>query len=225
MKHRGIYKIYWDNNTYYYIGQSIDIDARYKKHLRLLKKNKHENYRIQNIYNKYGIPNICILELSDDNLDIIEQSYIDIHFNNKDCCNLSPSASTTKGYKHSEETKKLIGELSKKKIYTEEYRAKLRSRKPNITFLGKKHSEETRKLMSLKAKGKIKSAEHLRKIGDAHKGGKSYMAKPVINVFTNKIYPSIKDLSIEENIKYFALQYRLRKNVDDTYQYYKKPPI
>ena len=118
--------MYWDSNDYYYIGQSIDIDARYKKHLRLLNKNKHENNRVQNVFNKYGVPLIMILELSDNDLDKIEQSYLDIHFNNDNCCNLSPSASTTKGYKHTEEAKKKIGELSKKKVYTEEYRQKLR---------------------------------------------------------------------------------------------------
>lgn len=170
----GIYRIYWNNCSYYYIGQSVDVYKRFSKHKRLLKKGIHENSRLQNVFNKYGLPEMEVIIYCKVNmLTPLEQSVLNISFGKEDCCNLVPLANSTKGYKHTEECKKRIGELSKKKIFTEEYREKLRKRKPNITMLGKKHSPEARLKMSIAHKGVPKTEEWKRKISESNKKTKN----------------------------------------------------
>ncbi len=127
MNNSGIYKIYWKNCDYFYIGQTIDFNKRFGKHKRLLRKGNHENSALRNIFSKYGIPEFEILELCEvTQLDKREQVYLDLFREDRNCCNICKIASSTKGYKHTEENKKLIGELSKRKIFTTEYRDKLR---------------------------------------------------------------------------------------------------
>lgn len=50
----GIYKITNTENGKVYIGQSIDINKRFKEHKRSLRKGEHENYRLQDDWNVYG---------------------------------------------------------------------------------------------------------------------------------------------------------------------------
>lgn len=60
----GIYCIF--NSKYYYVGQSKDIQKRWRLHLNKCRKNKHENEFVQNVYNKYieiDPYRFCILEL------------------------------------------------------------------------------------------------------------------------------------------------------------------
>ena len=49
----GIYAIHNIKTDKYYIGQSKDIEHRWKQHKSRLKNNKHENEHLQNSYNKY----------------------------------------------------------------------------------------------------------------------------------------------------------------------------
>lgn len=56
MQQSGIYKIICINNKFY-IGSSVNIGGRLKDHVRLLKRNKHQNKYLQNSWNKYGEKN------------------------------------------------------------------------------------------------------------------------------------------------------------------------
>lgn len=58
----GIYALYWEEQDLIYIGQSVNIENRYKEHLRNLIGNKHTNYKVQNAYELYGNPRHIILE-------------------------------------------------------------------------------------------------------------------------------------------------------------------
>lgn len=58
----GIYSLYWGAQDLVYIGQSQNIEVRYKEHLALLKRFKHTNYKVQNAYNLYGTPTLKLLE-------------------------------------------------------------------------------------------------------------------------------------------------------------------
>lgn len=53
-KKPGIYKISCTETDKVYIGESVDISQRMQKHFSLLRKNKHSNPILQNIFNKYG---------------------------------------------------------------------------------------------------------------------------------------------------------------------------
>lgn len=59
----GIYSLYWEEPDLIYIGQSQNIERRYKEHLNLLIRNKHYNYKVQEAYIKYGLPMHTVLEV------------------------------------------------------------------------------------------------------------------------------------------------------------------
>lgn len=50
----GIYKIYNKINGCYYIGSSLNVEARFRVHRSSLKKNKHHSPILQRAWNKYG---------------------------------------------------------------------------------------------------------------------------------------------------------------------------
>jgi hypothetical protein len=61
----GIYALYWWDQDLVYIGLSQKIYNRHKEHLRLLKKGVHTNQKVQTAYDKYGEPELIVLELAD----------------------------------------------------------------------------------------------------------------------------------------------------------------
>lgn len=167
----GIYKIYWNENDYFYFGQAIHIKERIGKHLRLLKIGKHSNIKLQHIYNKYGIPVYDIVErcLNFD-LDNREQHYIDVYFKDDNCCNLSPTASSNKGVKFSEETKLKISKKSLGRYHTEETKRAIGDKQRgalNHSF-GKKLTDEHKAKIS--PLGRKQKAETKIKIGNRHRG-------------------------------------------------------
>lgn len=78
----GIYKISFKGSNKVYIGQSINLRNRLKYHKVMLKKNEHNNIKLQHSCNKYGFNNINIeiLEFIDDinkdKLNELELKYI-----------------------------------------------------------------------------------------------------------------------------------------------------
>lgn len=84
----GIYKIQNIINNKKYIGSSINIDIRFKRHINDLKNNKHNNIYLQREFNKYGLENFifeCIELCDKKNLKEIEQKYLDDIFLIKEC--------------------------------------------------------------------------------------------------------------------------------------------
>jgi len=74
----GIYALYWEEPDLVYIGQSKEIEVRFYEHLRLLKVGKHPNYKVNRVYNTYGIPTTVILETCDlKDLDILEINWME----------------------------------------------------------------------------------------------------------------------------------------------------
>lgn len=53
-KRSGIYAIQCIDNDSWYVGQSVDMEKRWKEHLSELRKGIHRNGRLQNNYNKHG---------------------------------------------------------------------------------------------------------------------------------------------------------------------------
>ncbi len=87
----GIYCIYWDiRPNDYYIGRSINLNVRKQEHLSALARNSHYNLKLQNYYNKFGIPNIEILEYAKPEvLKELEIQYINEFNSFKDGLNLT----------------------------------------------------------------------------------------------------------------------------------------
>lgn len=70
----GIYMLKFLNSDKVYIGQSVNIEERFKQHLRNLKNNKSSK-KLLNAHKEYGIPVLHILEICN-NLDEKELIYI-----------------------------------------------------------------------------------------------------------------------------------------------------
>lgn len=126
-----IYLISWTNNNYFYIGQAQKLSYRKNVHLHTLKNKKHCNKKLQNVYNKYGVPNFHIIEDCEiEELNQREQFYLDLLFHQPECLNIAKDAFSPmrglSGKKRPEHVKEIM-----KKVH-----------------VGAKRSEETKRLMS-----------------------------------------------------------------------------
>jgi group I intron endonuclease len=194
----GIYKITNKENGNFYIGSSVDISRRWKKHITLLHSNNHFNCHFQNAWNLYGEENFIfeILETClKENMVEKEQSYID---------KLNPSYNVSKnaaafmlGVKRPESFKENLSILKKGNKY----------------FLGKTHSEKTKAKLSVQKlgndwnKGKPCKEETKIKIGIANKGHKvtqetrDKIGKPVAQFTKCGIFMAIYNSAMEAEIK------------------------
>lgn len=130
----GIYAIKNKINGKIYIGQSNNIDSRWRQHLSHLRRNIHSNKYLQNAWNKYGESNFdfIILELCDiDKTDELERFYIKKY----------NSMNDKNGYNHESggNLKKKASEETKMKISKNHADVS----KENNPFYNKKHSEES----------------------------------------------------------------------------------
>jgi len=190
----GIYKLEWKEQGYYYIGQSQQLTERAYQHKRRLTRKDHENKALQSVYNKYGIFEFIILEYCEINkLNEREQYYLDLYFKNRKCCNNSPTATSVRGFKWSDESKERLRqtklgttqsdeqkEKSRQmmlKRYAEGYSPKRMNGKLN-GFYKKKHDLITKIIMSQKKQG-------------VYDGVKNPRATLIINLETGIYYDTI----------------------------------
>lgn len=146
----GIYKITNLTNEKFYLGSSNDCHQRWIEHLSDLRRNQHHSIHLQRAWNKYGESNFIheiieevnnievILEKEQYWLDILKPYYKDIGYN---ICSV---AGKTTGFKHSEETKKLLSKLGKGLKRTEETKQRISKglKGINTWTKDKKQSEE-----------------------------------------------------------------------------------
>jgi group I intron endonuclease len=122
----GIYKIVCLPTGKVYVGSAMNLQQRWREHRTRLALGKHENAYLQNAWNKYGATAfefVIIEEILIPFLIEREQYWID-----KLCCydrrkgyNLSPTAGSCLGMKHSEERRRNSSE-SHRNNFTEEMR-------------------------------------------------------------------------------------------------------
>jgi len=199
MQKAGIYRIYWENNPYFYYGQAVNLSRRKSTHLNSIKNGIHKNAKMQSIYNKYGdFVFEPIVYCDTKHLDFIEQRYLDEFFGNPNCCNLCPKAESSKGRKLTEKGLAAIREAAK-------------NRKPttgsNNPFFGKSHTEETKKKISQSRTGRkfpkiseakkgFKASEETKqKLSKMRKYGGAPKAKLIIDTNTGVFYSCAKEVS------------------------------
>lgn len=144
----GIYKISNLVNDKIYIGSSMDVDKRIKRHYNELRKDKHYNEYLQRAWNKYGEINFVydILEILENKNDLIhkEQYYIDKYksYNILYGYNLCPKAYVSLGYKHTEDVRNKMSVDRKKNGYKYARYGK------NHWKFGKTISDEQKKILT-----------------------------------------------------------------------------
>jgi len=158
----GIYKIENIFNGDCYIGRSVDLNKREKRHFNELRKNNHKNRHLQNGFNKYGKESfkfyiLLICEISE--LKYYEQSLVDSWNPAYNICKVC--VDTPVGIIRSEET---IRKMVANRVY-------LRGKDhPNF---GKQWSEESREKSSKSHLGIYPNAETRRKLSESRRGEKN----------------------------------------------------
>jgi group I intron endonuclease len=183
----GIYKITSPNNKVY-IGQSIDIERRFRHYKRLVCK---EQIKIHNSLLKYGIDAHIfeVLELCEtEQLNNRERHYQDLYDSVANGLNLLYVKSEHFNGGHSEESKKKISDSLKGRTFTDEHKYKIglgnsrrvisaeTKEKHRVAGLGKKASPETIAKQILKRLGSKRSEETKKKMSES---AKKVIKKPV----------------------------------------------
>jgi group I intron endonuclease len=181
----GIYLITCTANGKIYVGSSIDIGRRWKKHRYTLKNACHHNQHLQAAWNKYGESSFEVSVIEQCNEDILvdrEQYYLDtlkpfgdIGFNISIIAygglagipltdeHKAKISAASKG--RSPEHIAAIVASNKSRIITDEQRKRVSERSK-----GREPSIETRAKISLANKGRVRSPEWKAKMGASHKG-------------------------------------------------------
>jgi group I intron endonuclease len=215
-KKSGIYCIENIVNCKKYIGQSIDIEERWKKHVSELKHGRHYNDYLQNSWYKYGENNFKFYILEYCNIDILDDREIYwINFYNtisRDNGYNLKSGGQNGGSRYSEQSRKKMSLAHKEFFKNEENIEMLRKNAlamwsdkdyhksrcgENHPLYGKKLSDDTRKKISNSSKGKKKPSrtkEHCKAISESKKG------KPSPNKDTTPVRCIELDLMFEDAI-------------------------
>ena len=176
----GIYKITSPSNKVY-IGQSIDIERRFRHYKRLVCK---EQVKIHNSLLKYGV-NAHIFEVIElcetEELNNRERHYQDLYDSVANGLNLLYVKSEHFNGGHSDESKKKISDSLKGRTFTDEHKYKIglsnsrriispeTKEKHRVAGLGKKASPETIQKQILKRLGSKRSEETKKKMSESAK--------------------------------------------------------
>lgn len=220
------------SNQKVYVGSAINYEDRWRRHEYSLRDGKHHSRHLQRSWNKYGKDNFVfeILEIVSEKEKLIEteQKWIDHHksFYREFGYNISPTAGSSLGVKHSKEMRERVSKavkgrklsneakknISKSKMgkknpmfgykYTKEQKKAMSERNSgkNNPFYGRKHTKEVRMKMSMNGKGKNqgpKTRDHINKVAKA-----SIQAKRTLSSLTEENVREIRRLREEENKKY-----------------------
>lgn len=181
-----------------YIGQSCDIEERWKSYKKLDCKSQP---RLYNSLKKYGVENHSFhiaFECPIENLNYEERFYQDVFdVLGKEGLNCMLTKSNDRSGHHSEETKQKISEAKKnpseetrlklsdakkgKKLSSEHKKKLSEIAKGNKNLLGYQHLEEAKRKIAEAQKGKIVSVETRKKLSIANKGKKFPEGKTAYN--------------------------------------------
>jgi group I intron endonuclease len=190
----GIYKITSPTKKIY-IGQSVDIERRFKRYKRLDCKKQPAIYRSLLKYgvNKHKFEIICECDITE--LNDKERYYQDaFSATSKNGLNCVLTESSDRRREYTEETRKKFSESLKGNTRTlgntlsEEHKQKI-----SQSLKGKKHSEVRKIKISKKNKGKKLSKEHKEKLSELGK-------KLILNIENGIFYLGTKDASESLNV-------------------------
>lgn len=167
-----------------YIGQAVDVKARWRHHKCLLESNKHHNIALQRAWNKYSKKAFRFYVLEEcrpEELNALEIKWIEKFDTYAKGYNLTKGGEGQLGRKLTEEQKEHLSQINKGAL------------NPNY---GLKRSLETRKKMSIAMSHKKKplSEAHKKKISEGCKGiPHESQNKNVLWVETQEVFKSVSD--------------------------------
>lgn len=215
----GIYCITNLENNKKYIGQSIDIEERFKSHKKQLRGNRHHNIHLQSSYNMYGMDALkfeILCECTADELDEMEIKFINEFnaINREFGYNLVSGGNRKKIY--SLESRRKMS-LAKKGKYLGENNPNYGKRGKDSIWYGRKHSKESLKKMSESQKGHPVSEETRKKISKSLSGANNpNYGKKMSEENKQKISKALKGKYTGENHWHYG------KRGKDAYAYGRK---
>ena len=152
----GVYEIVNNVNGNRYVGSSVNIESRWKGHLRELRRGTHHAHHLQHSFNKYGEDAFQInvlLECERDCLIVNEQEEMDKGYD----YNSSPSAQNTLGLKLTDEQRSKASAAKKLLYETDEaYRNHV-----NTMSVGKPKPDHWKRKMSERLLGTSHTESHV----------------------------------------------------------------
>lgn len=139
----GVYEIVNNINGYRYIGSSLTIYRRLRRHVVYLNNQKHENSHLQRAWNKYGEKSFdfrILLFCDPGDCLMFEQRAMDYY---KPEYNISPTAGSCKGCKRSIQTRLDMSRARKGRLFSKSHRLALSNAQ-----IGRKYSKATLERMS-----------------------------------------------------------------------------
>lgn len=198
----GIYKITSPSGKIY-IGQSVNIEKRFK-HYKY--KDCKSQRKLYNSFNKYESNN-HIFEIIETCIESIlterEGYYQDIFNSINNGLNCRRVTTIDKVGYMSEETKNRIGNSNRGRVYSKEVLENIKKLRKNRIV-----SEETKLKLSIAGKKRKDSIFNIKKAQESSK-------KKVLNILTSEIYESCNEASLINNINVKTLSKKLcglRKN-------------
>ena len=204
-----VYKIINIQNAKFYIGSSVVLAARWRKHTRDLRAGKHHCPHLQSAWNKYGEDSFVfrVVEVVEqpEQLTVVEQRWLNEHHGQAHCYNFAKYVDNsnrgvvrTDSHKHALSV--ALTEFYKNNPHpalgrqhseaSKELMRRNRAGKPvaestkellRQANIGKTASVETRAKLSAQRKGKVRAPSHAAKFN-----------KAVIEVVSGTVYPSLK---------------------------------
>lgn len=173
-----IYRLCWPTCKHHYVGQTRNLKARIRVHFHKLKKQKHDNIRLQRVYNKYGLPRVKIIIMAEVSmLGSMEEYFISKNNNGQYCCNILKFAGTVKGLKHTPESKLKMSNSHKGKKLSESHKLKIKQSRLSIV--------------------KDKKA-----LSDFFKGANNFKSKIVVDLETGIFYDTLNEATIAKCLHY-----------------------
>jgi group I intron endonuclease len=211
----GIYKITSPTNKIY-IGQSINIDLRFKyyKYLKCKSQKKLYNSLLKYGFEAHVFEVICECEIHQ--LNDKERYYQEFYNSVNDGLNCSYTKTNDKSGKHSEETiknikKSLVGVVKKKPTSMKQTTKKLISISNIERFKDKNNHPRFNAKLSNETKLKISNTKKTK--GQKYLFGKDHQNSKIVLDFVNGVYyESVKEISVLYNINYTTLKSKLNPN-------------
>lgn len=159
----GIYTITNKVNGKKYIGSAVNVGRRFSDHLKRLRKNEHHSIALQNAWNKYGEAEFifAVVEIVSDKNMLIEreQEWIDTSKAYGRGYNISPTAGSPLGVKHTDQARRNMRDSALMREPNPDRMEKMR-----LAVLGKKQTPSHIAKRLLTNLGKKRSPEFIEKM-------------------------------------------------------------